>query len=105
MTARSNPILKLGVTGGIGSGKTSVCRVFNVLGVPVFSADKEARLILDNDQKVIARIRKLLGENLYSGGVLDRAEMAKLIFNDTRLLKKVNGIVHPAVPKKIILSK
>ncbi len=100
MMPGSNPILKLGVTGGIGSGKTSVCRVFNVLGIPVFSADKEAHIILDNDQKVIARIRKLLGENLYSGGVLDRAEMAKLIFNDGKLLKKVNGIVHPAVFEK-----
>jgi len=103
MMPGSNPILKLGVTGGIGSGKTSVCRVFNVLGIPVFSADKEARIILDNDQKVISRIRKLMGENLYSGGVLDRAEMARLIFNDSKLLKKVNGIVHPAVFEKFAM--
>jgi dephospho-CoA kinase len=100
MTAGSKPVLKIGVTGGIGSGKTSVCRVFNVLGVPVFSADKEAHLIMDNDQGVIVRIKKISGKNLYSEGVLDRAEMAKLIFNDSRLLQRVNGIVHPAVFEK-----
>jgi dephospho-CoA kinase len=89
--------LKLGITGGIGSGKTSVCRVFSVLGTPVFSADKEAHIIMNNDPVVIEKLKNLIGSDLYSEGVLNRAEMARLIFNDGRLLNEVNSIVHPAV--------
>jgi dephospho-CoA kinase len=89
--------LKLGVTGGIGSGKTSVCKVFNVLGISVFSADKEAHIIMDNDPVVIDKLKKLVGDNLYSEGILNRTEMAKLIFNDDKLLNIVNSIVHPVV--------
>lgn len=90
-------ILKLGVTGGIGSGKTSVCRVFSVLGVPVFSADNEAREVMDIDTSIMLRINTIAGKNLYSSGSLDRSELAKLIFNNSRLLEKVNSLVHPVV--------
>ena len=90
-------ILKLGVTGGIGSGKTSVCRVFSVLGIPVFSADNEAREVMDIDTSIMLRINTITGKNLYSSGSLDRSELAKLIFNNSRLLEKVNSLVHPVV--------
>jgi len=90
-------ILKLGVTGGIGSGKTSVCRVFSVLGIPVFSADNEAREVMDIDTSIMLRINTIAGKNLYSSGSLDRSELAKLIFNNSRLLEKVNSLVHPVV--------
>ena len=90
-------ILKLGVTGGIGSGKTSVCRVFSVLGIPVFSADNEAREVMDIDTSIMLRINTIAGKNLYSSGNLDRSELAKLIFNNSRLLEKVNSLVHPVV--------
>jgi dephospho-CoA kinase len=89
--------LKLGVTGGIGSGKTSVCRVFGVLGIPVFSADTEAREVMDIDTGIILRINTIAGKNLYADGRLDRAELARLIFNNSRLLEKVNSLVHPVV--------
>jgi len=88
---------KLGITGGIGSGKTSVCRVFNVLGIPFFSADPEAKLIMGNDQSIMMRINEIAGKNLYSKGSLDRLELARLIFNDKTLLEKVNSLVHPVV--------
>lgn len=88
---------KLGVTGGIGSGKTSVCRIFNVLGIPVFSADPVARDIMDNDQEMKARINAIAGRDLYSEGILDRAGLASIIFNDPELLTKVNALVHPVV--------
>ena len=57
MRKEKKPGMKLGVTGGIGSGKTSVCRVFSILGIPVFSADPEAREIMENDKSMISNIR------------------------------------------------
>ncbi len=89
--------LKLGVTGGIGSGKTSVCRVFNVLGISVFSADPVAREIMNSDTRVIRRINTLAGRDLYKDGDLDRMKLASLIFKDPDLLSKVNTLVHPLV--------
>ena len=96
MQVRSQ-ILKLGVTGGIGSGKTSVCRVFSVLGVPVFSADPVAKKIMDYDKDIINKINTVAGKDFYREGTLNRGELAKLIFNDQKLLRKVNSIVHPVV--------
>jgi dephospho-CoA kinase len=89
--------LKLGVTGGIGSGKTTVCKVFGVLGIPVFSADEEAKKILDTDRDIQIEINRLAGMDLFSSGKLDRAVLAKIIFNNRQLLEKVNSIIHPAV--------
>lgn len=93
----SRPGLRLGVTGGIGSGKTSVCRVFNVLGIPVFSADPEARRIMEREEDIIDGINDIAGRDLYPGGILDRMALATLIFNDKPMLEKVNSLVHPAV--------
>jgi dephospho-CoA kinase len=89
--------MRLGITGGIGSGKTSVCRVFEVLGIPVFSADSEAREIMESDRDVINMINSIAGRDMYENGSLDRAELASLIFNNAELLQKVNNTVHPAV--------
>jgi dephospho-CoA kinase len=91
------PGMKLGITGGIGSGKTSVCRVFNVLGIPVFSADPEAREIMDNDRNIKGEINEIVGKNIYRDGQLNRMELASLIFNNSDLLEKVNSLVHPIV--------
>jgi len=89
--------MKLGITGGIGSGKTSVCRVFNVLGIPVFSADPEASKIIENDKRIKAELNKIAGRNLYEKKTLDRKTLALLIFNNPALLAKVNSLVHPVV--------
>ena len=89
--------MKLGVTGGIGSGKTSVCRVFGVLGIPVFSADPEAGIIMNTEPHVIDGINNITGKNLYPDGKLNKEELASLIFHDPELLKKVNSLVHPVV--------
>jgi dephospho-CoA kinase len=91
------PGMKLGITGGIGSGKTSVCRVFNVLGIPVFSADSEAQKIMNSDSRIKREINRIAGKNLYTKGFLDRPRLASLIFNDPEYLKKVNTLVHPVV--------
>jgi dephospho-CoA kinase len=97
MNNRSGHGLKLGVTGGIGSGKTTVCKVFTILGIPVFSADAEARIIQDSDSEIMDKINILAGKDLYLTGKLDRPELARLIFNDKALLEKVNGLIHPVV--------
>ena len=97
MKVTQNQSLKLGVTGGIGSGKTTICKVFAVLGIPVFSADTEAKRIQNSDRDLQIKINSLAGKDLFASGKLDRTEMAKLIFRDSDLLAKVNSIVHPAV--------
>lgn len=89
--------MKIGITGGIGSGKTSVCRVFNVLGIPVYSADTEAKRIMSSDSDIMEKVRKIARKDVYSTGTLDRIELAKLIFNDQSILKQINRIVHPVV--------
>lgn len=88
---------RLGVTGGIGSGKTTVCRIFRVLGVPVFVADIEARQLMNSDHAIRQEINAITGEDLYSTGELDRKELARLIFNRPELLRQVNASVHPAI--------
>lgn len=91
---------RLGVTGGIGSGKTTVCRIFRVLGIPVFVADTVARDLMEKDVGIRAGINLIAGKDLYSTGTLDRKELARLIFNRPELLRKVNAAVHPAVLKR-----
>lgn len=89
--------IKLGVTGGIGSGKSTVCKVFSVLGVPVFYADMEARIIMEHEQSVIDQVNSIAGKDMYETGSLNRQELATLIFNNKDLLDKVNNLVHPVV--------
>lgn len=91
MTAR------LGVTGGIGSGKTTVCRVFTVLGIPVFMADDAARDLMNNDLSLREKINSVAGKDLYRKGYLDRKELAQMIFTNHSLLEQVNSLVHPMV--------
>jgi dephospho-CoA kinase len=91
------PGLRLGVTGGIGSGKTSVCKVFTVIGIPVFYTDRIAKDIMDSDEDIIGKINSIAGRDLYTNGCLDRMALASLIFNNYTLLEKVNSLVHPVV--------
>jgi dephospho-CoA kinase len=90
----------VGLTGGIGSGKTTVGEIFKVLRVPVFTADVEAKKILDKNKGVQEALVKLLGPKLLTSvGTVDKKFMARLIFKNEALLKQVNAIVHPAVAK------
>jgi dephospho-CoA kinase len=89
--------IKLGVTGGIGSGKTTICRIFTVMGIPVFSADIVASLVMESDQELRENLNQLAGKDLYQGGALDRQELAKIIFSDREMLLRVNSLVHPVV--------
>lgn len=99
---KSNPIsfLKIGVTGGIGSGKTYICNIIQGLGYPVFFSDIEAKFIMQTDPEVVDNIKKLFGENTYSYGELNRAHIAERAFQNPSLLAELNNIVHPAVRRK-----
>ncbi len=93
-------ILKIGVTGGIGSGKSVVCKIFSSLGIPVYDADTEARKLVDTNEKIKTKIKKEFGSDLYdSSGHLDRKRMAAKVFNNKAALERLNSIVHPAVIK------
>lgn len=93
--------LKVGVTGGIGSGKSVVCRIFSILGIPVFEADTEARRIIDHDPEIRKALSQLLGREVFpEPGVTDRKKMAHAIFNNQEILNEVNAIVHPAVRQR-----
>jgi dephospho-CoA kinase len=91
-------MLKIGITGGIGSGKTTVCRVFELLGIPIFYADTVAKLIMNTDPVLKEEILKTFGEKSYSmDGVLNRAHLSSIVFNNESELNKLNALVHPAV--------
>ena len=88
---------KIGITGGIGSGKSTVCRVFAMLGAAVYDSDREARRLMNRDPQLIMRINSLFGPEAYRDGELNRSYVAAAVFNDPALLAQLNGIVHPAV--------
>lgn len=87
----------VGVTGGIGSGKTTACKVFNILGIPVFLTDVAARILMDSDEDIKETLNSITGIDLYKTGTLNREVLANLIFVNRTLLEKVNNIVHPHV--------
>ncbi|MES2703499.1 MAG: dephospho-CoA kinase [Bacteroidota bacterium] len=87
---------KVGVTGGIGSGKSVVCQVFATLGIPVFNADDTARFLMENDAALVSDITAMLGPDVYSGGRLDRQRVAGIIFREPEKLQQLNALVHPA---------
>lgn len=87
----------VGLTGGIGSGKTTVAQMFKSLDVPVYNADEEAKLLMQNSAAIQQELINLLGENCYINGQLNRSYIASQVFSDQQLLKKINAIVHPKV--------
>ena len=90
--------LKVGITGGIGSGKTTVCRIFELLGVPVFYADAAAKEVMHTDDELMNGIIGAFGVKAFSdGGILNRKYIAGLVFNDKKALEMLNALVHPAV--------
>jgi dephospho-CoA kinase len=91
-------MLKVGITGGIGSGKTTVCKVFELLGIPVFYADDVAKSIMQTDPVLKTALLDTFGENSYTkDGMLNRAYISSIVFNDKQELEKLNSLVHPAV--------
>ena len=89
----------IGLTGGIGSGKSTVARKFNELGVPIYIADDRAKSLMVQNTEIIKGIVKIFGDEAYLDGQLNRAFIAGQVFSDKSLLQKLNNIVHPAVEK------
>lgn len=92
-------MLKIGLTGGIGSGKSTVARIFNVLGIPVYSADDAAKRLMIEDEELKKNIIKSFGEESYINGELNRKYLSAQVFNDRKKIELLNSFVHPATIK------
>jgi dephospho-CoA kinase len=90
-------MLKAGITGGIGSGKSTVCQVFETLGIPVFYADAAAKYLMEKNEKLQQQIIELFGAEAYQNGHLNRSHISKIVFSDKEKLARLNSITHPAV--------
>lgn len=88
-------MLRVGLTGGIGSGKSTVANIFKVLGIPVFDADSEAKKLMEEDSSLVNSIKKEFGEESFFNGKLNRKYLAGIVFNDSFKLEKLNALVHP----------
>ena len=92
----SKPLL-IGVTGGIGSGKSTVCQIFETLGTPIYYTDDRAKALMEEDEMLKSQIKEIFGAEAYQGSSLNRKEISKKAFEDKHLLEKLNQVVHPAV--------
>ena len=90
-------MLKVGITGGIGSGKSTITSFFHDLGVPIYNSDERAKWLLSNDVDLMDQIKILFGQESYSNNKLNRAHIANIVFQDNDMLKELNAIVHPLV--------
>ncbi|MBS1671857.1 MAG: dephospho-CoA kinase [Bacteroidetes bacterium] len=93
-------MLKIGITGGIGSGKSTVAKMFQTLGIPVFNADDAAKTIMNEDEELKEKIIQTFGTATYTNGILNRKYLAHIVFNNAFELEKLNALVHPAAIAK-----
>ena len=91
----------VGLTGGIGSGKTTIANQFKSLGVPIYIADDEAKKLMNSDS-VLEKIKKTFGEELVDDNILNREKLAQIVFSNPEKLKQLNQIVHPEVKKHFL---
>ena len=87
----------IGLTGGIGSGKSSVLEIFKKIGISTYNADESAKKLISTDKKIIYSIKQLFGEDIYVENELNSKLVSKVVFNDKEKLKSLNSIIHPAV--------
>jgi dephospho-CoA kinase len=92
-------MLKIGITGGIGSGKSTVARMFSLLGIPVYDADTRARQLMNEDALLKEKLMETFGAEIYTHNELNRTKLASLVFNNEDKLAQLNAIVHPATIK------
>lgn len=90
-------MMRVGVTGGIGSGKTTVCEMFAEQGIAIYDCDREAKRLMNDDERVREQITSLFGEQAYVGGKLNREYLAEQVFSNGERLAVLNAVVHPAV--------
>ena len=89
----------VGLTGGIGSGKSTVLKQFEDLGINTYSADKVAKKLINSNEDIIESIKSLFGDNIYDNNILDTIKLSKIVFQDSHKLESLNSIIHPAVAK------
>jgi len=94
--------LRIGITGGIGSGKTTIAKIFEVLGAPVYYADDAARKLMNEDEGLKQELVRHFGEKTYAGGKLNREYLASIVFSDKKKLALLNSLVHPATIRNSI---
>jgi dephospho-CoA kinase len=92
-------VLRVGLTGSIGSGKSTVAQIFEVLGIPVFYADIAAKKIMNEDEGLRSAITNIFGEQAYANNILDRKYISSIVFSDPAKLQQLNALVHPATKK------
>ena len=92
-------MIRIGLTGGMGSGKTTVAKVFEVLGIPVYYADDAAKKLMNEDEVLKEKIKKEFGESIYKEEKLDRQKLADIVFTSPEKLSLLNALVHPATLK------
>jgi dephospho-CoA kinase len=92
-------VLRVGLTGGIGSGKSTVAQIFEVLGVPVYYADIAAKRLMNEDAELRSAIATIFGKQAYANNILDRKYISSIVFSDPAKLELLNSIVHPATKK------
>ena len=92
-------VLRVGLTGGIGSGKSTVARIFEVLGIPIYYADIAAKRLMNEDAALRSAITDLFGKEAYSNNILDRKYISSIVFSEPSKLGSLNSLVHPATKK------
>lgn len=90
-------MLRIGLTGGLGSGKSTVAHIFEVLGIPVYYADSASKRLMNEDEKVKEAVQTAFGKQVYTEDKLDRKYLAEIVFADKKKLEILNSIVHPAI--------
>lgn len=90
-------MLKVGITGGIGGGKSTVSKIMTLFGYPVYDSDEQARMLMMNNDALVLQIKHLLGNDVYVNGQLDRKKIASMVFSNRNLLTQLEQLVHPAV--------
>ena len=88
-------VLKIGLTGGIGSGKTTVAKIFELLGVPVYYSDEASKRLYHSNKELMTGLKKHFGDDIYTNEQLNRSKLAAIVFNDPEKLKLLNSLVHP----------
>lgn len=98
MTKQSlNKPLIYGITGGIGTGKSIICKIISILGIPTYDADSAAKRLMHEDQRLIQQIQNTFGDATYIDGKLDKVYLSKIVFNQPEQLQNLNDLVHPTV--------
>lgn len=87
----------VGITGGIGSGKSTICHIFETLGIPIYQADNRAKYLMEKDPLLVDAIKTAFGNKAYNKGEINRPYLAKSIFSDANKTAQMNALVHPAV--------